>query len=282
MTSVEKMIVAGSYKEDDVSTLRMLFPNLDRSDAIAVLRRAGDVGQAASQLIDIEEVEDGEDGEEGVQEVRDLPAFFKCPKCFSSDIFLESQTQTVVCLACHHHFDEKQAKKGRVQAVGGGSKEVTARPPKKLSANSSANHPRKPGSQPKAKLKAEDGPVTLLQAIEAGLPEAEAKEVFGIPGPTLQKLIAARALKAETPTLRLVVSHASSPKDKRLIIVPREEGFISLLKQVLVTFSSDLPQEERQAKEDQEQEEGTPPAPEEDLACTDSSEGSAEEDRRPE
>eukprot|EP01059_Diplonema_ambulator_P003748 TRINITY_DN1345_c0_g1_i3.p1 TRINITY_DN1345_c0_g1~~TRINITY_DN1345_c0_g1_i3.p1 ORF type:complete len:279 (+),score=47.97 TRINITY_DN1345_c0_g1_i3:72-839(+) len=212
-----------AFVEEDARTLCALFPQLDMSDAYAVLRQQGSIEKAANVLVDVEVVEEkGESGED--DRYRELPKFLRCPKCYSPDILLEDETETVVCIKCHHHFIESQAKKGAARSGSGRGSH---------SNNNTNNNPKK-GKKPKTR-----------SPTPPSLDEETPHD-----GPVMQKLQQNRAEKAANPTLRLVVSYAGSPKERKVIHIPHEDGYVSLMKQVLVTLHCDTPKSPSQLEEE--------------------------------
>eukprot|EP01064_Diplonema_japonicum_P011598 TRINITY_DN18_c0_g2_i1.p1 TRINITY_DN18_c0_g2~~TRINITY_DN18_c0_g2_i1.p1 ORF type:complete len:320 (+),score=49.30 TRINITY_DN18_c0_g2_i1:67-960(+) len=205
-----KMVVSSPHVHDeDASMLCALFPQLDMNDAYSVLRRQGSIEKAANVLVDVEVIDEVVEEEEGLWDDcrRELPNFLRCPKCYSSDILLEDETSTVVCIKCHHHFTESMAKKGAVRAIGSGKTSV----------------PKKSVKKPSKKMK------------EIKLEPTSPVET-DVTGPIMQKLQDTRAAKAANPTLRLVVSHAGKPKEKKVITIPLVDGYTSLMKQARAKF----------------------------------------------
>ena len=224
--------------EDAVSQLVMLFPALGRAEARGALSVHGSLAAAASALVDADAdaaneaaaaaAEDEEAG--GARgcggEDDELPSYIRCPKCYSPDVVqeCESSESLIVCLKCQHHFARARAKKGRSHGVngGGGAREKGPRGGRRRE-----EKPRRTRSPRHPQTVRE---VPLSKEALAPPPRSPVDEV----GPVEKKLMENRAAAAERQMLRLVVSHAASPKEKRVLTVPRSDAYATLMKQVCV------------------------------------------------
>ena len=195
------MLSSASFTSYDIDMLCSMFPQLDTYDAKAILSRKGSIEAAADVLVADVEVFHSESDEEE----EDLPAYMRCPKCYSPDIEKEEKTQTIVCWKCHHHFEEENAKRGASRSMFH----------KKIVRNG-----KKQNNKPE-----------LADQLTEPEPPSEKSS-----GPQWQKLEEARSQREQNPTLRVVVSHSGSPKDKRVISVPISSGLDSLFKQARAKF----------------------------------------------
>ena len=199
---------SGKFTEADIQTLLACFPTLERSDAAAVLHEsAGNVERAASVLIDVQAVDEDAKPSDHDDEDEELPAYIRCPKCYSPDVLNPEGNGALVCGKCLKHFPLSQAKKGASKGI---NKAPIKKKKKKRSCDSS--DPESPEEHP---------------------------FLTGEVGPVHQRLKDNRE-RARTQ-LRLCVSHISNPREKRVITIPKgEESLASLFKQVCCCVFLDL------------------------------------------
>eukprot|EP01063_Lacrimia_lanifica_P010874 TRINITY_DN1762_c0_g1_i2.p1 TRINITY_DN1762_c0_g1~~TRINITY_DN1762_c0_g1_i2.p1 ORF type:complete len:329 (+),score=56.16 TRINITY_DN1762_c0_g1_i2:91-1077(+) len=296
---------------DNVVTLMQMFPQLDGEVVAQVLRDTGTVERAVAALLNEAQEEDtgaAGDGDEAL-DIPSYLRCPKCFSPDLMDAHYhgtdEEAGPLLVCGNCHHHFAQNKAKKGAVHAVGGGAKCASqagsAKAQKKRPAAPQVRGGRDRKGQKfdavRSKLKQKEGatlePLAAAQDVPSAAaaasessasstPSAAPLSPDGVPlaspcspgdaeGRAMRKLMENRAVRAAQPTLRLCVSHAGSPKLKRVITIPMDErGWASLLQQARAKYNLRKP-----LKGARLMPEGAPLAPEDILSVPQGAEVSA-------